>query len=229
MKSLYLTVEGQTEEAFARELLQPQLSAFNVFLWPPRFTGPHGRRHGRIPRGGMFHTFQHTLADMRRWLKENQSPDARFSMMVDLYHLPHDFPGYANGMAQADCYRQADLLEAAIGEELGDPRFIPYLQVHEFEALALSEPSHFADWFEGRLRALAALAAECQPYDTPERIDHGQHSHPKARIKKHFEDYDEDLHGPLITYTIGLPRLRERCPHFNHWLTRLEQLDQGGP
>jgi len=106
---------------------------------------------------------------MRRWLKENQSPDARFSMMVDLYHLPHDFPGYANGMAQADCYQQAELLEAAIGEELGDPRFIPYLQVHEFEALALSDPSHFADWFEGRLRALAALAAECQPYDTPER------------------------------------------------------------
>jgi hypothetical protein len=133
VKNLYLTVEGQTEEAFAGELLQPHLSAFNVFLWPPRFTGPHGRRHGRIPRGGMFQTFRHALEDMRRWLKENQSPDARFSMMVDLYHLPH------------------------------------------------------------------------------------------------VEDYDEDLHGPLITYAIGLPRLRERCPHFNGWLTRLEQLDQGGP
>jgi Domain of unknown function (DUF4276) len=177
----------------------------------------------------MFNTFQHALADMRRWLKENHSPDACFSMMIDLYHLPHDFPGYANGMAHADCYRQAELLEAAIGVELGDPRFIPYLQVHEFEALVLSDPRHFADWFEGRQRALTALVAECEPYDTPERIDHGQHSHPKARIKMHFEDYDEDLHGPLIAYKIGLPTLRERCPHFGQWLTRLEQLNQGGP
>jgi hypothetical protein len=226
MKNLYLTVEGQTEETFARDLLQPHLSAFNVFLSPARFTGPHGRRHGRIPRGGMFNTFQHALADMRRWLKENHSPDARFSMMVDLYHLPHDFPGYVNAMAQTDCYRQAELLEAAVAAELADRRFIPHLQVHEFEALVLSAPGKFADWFEGRQGALANLASECQPFETPERIDHGEHSHPKARIKKHLLDYDEDLHGPLLAYAIGLPTLRERCPHFGRWLTRLEQLDQ---
>ncbi len=149
-------------------------------------------------------------------------------MMVDLYHLPRDFPGYAEAMAQADCYRQVVLLEAALAAELTDPRFLPYLQVHEFEALVLSVPGRFADWFEDRQHALANLAAECQPYDTPERIDHGQHRHPKARIKNHFGDYDEDIHGPLLAYAIGLPALRERCPHFGQWLTRLEQLNQGG-
>jgi hypothetical protein len=39
MKNLYLTVEGQTEEAFAHDMLQPHLAAFNVFLWPPRWGG----------------------------------------------------------------------------------------------------------------------------------------------------------------------------------------------
>ena len=225
MKNLYLTVEGQTEETFARDLLQPHLAAFNVFLWPPRFTGPHGRRHGRIPRGGMFNTFRHALEDMRRWLKENHSPDARFSMMVDLYHLPHDFPGYANAMVQADCYDQANILEQAIAVELSDLRFIPYLQVHEFEALVLSDPGRFADLFMDRQSAVNNLAAECQPFETPERIDHGEHSHPKARIQKHFEDYDENLYGPLIASAIGLQVLRDQCPHFDQWLTRLEQLD----
>jgi hypothetical protein len=226
MKNLYLTVEGQTEEAFARDLLRPHLAAFNVFLWPPRFTGPHGRRHGRIPRGGMFNTFVHALEDMRRWLKENHSPDARFSMMVDLYSLPEDFPGYAEAMARADCHEQAAALERAIEAELGDPRFIGYLQVHEFEALVLANPAQLADWFEDRTHALAALATECHPFDTPERIDHSQHSHPKARIQHHLPDYAENVHGPLLTYAIGLPTLRERCPHFGAWLTRLEQLDQ---
>ncbi len=226
MKHLYLTVEGQTEATFALTLLQSHLTAFNVYLWPPRFTGPYGRRAGRIPRGGMFNTFRHALEDMRRWLKEIPSPDARFSMMVDLYHLPHDFPGYAQAMELSDCYEQALTLEQAIALEIGDLRFIPYLQVHEFEALVLSAPEQFADWFEGRNRALTALAAECQPFDTPERINHGQHSHPKFRIQKHFDDYDENIHGPLLTEAIGLSILRQRCSHFGQWLARLEQLDQ---
>src|SRR5580698_5004524 len=100
MKRLYLTVEGQTEAAFASAVLTPHLTNFNVFLFPPRFTGLHRRRRGRIPRGGLLHTFGHALADMRTWLKEDPSSDARFSMMVDLYSLPNDFPGYAAGMAQ---------------------------------------------------------------------------------------------------------------------------------
>jgi hypothetical protein len=228
MKNLYLTVEGQTEETFARDVLQPHLAAFNVFLWPPRFAGPHGRRHGRIPQGGMFNTFRHALEDMRRWLKENHSADARFSMMVDLYHLPHDFPGYAEAMPRPDCYEQAVALEAPLAAELADPRFLPYLQVHEFEALLLAVPAQFADWFENRQQALAALAADCQGFETPERIDHGQHSHPKARIQRHYDDYDENVHGPLLAHAIGLPTLRQRCPHFHQWLTRLEQLDAGG-
>ncbi len=94
MKRLYLTVEGQTEQAFAVDVLQPHLRGFDVFVSRPRLTGPHGRRKGRIPGGGMFNRFQHALNDIRRWLKEDQSGDARFSMMVDLYSLPSDFPGY---------------------------------------------------------------------------------------------------------------------------------------
>ncbi|MGO9597392.1 MAG: DUF4276 family protein [Isosphaeraceae bacterium] len=93
LKRLNLTVEGQTEAAFATAVLAPHLAQFSVFICPPRFTGFHGRRRGRIPKGGFLHTFQHALSDIRNWLKQDHSPDARFSMMVDLYSLPHDFPG----------------------------------------------------------------------------------------------------------------------------------------
>src|SRR5437588_10278161 len=82
MKRLYLTVEGQTEAAFATKVLTPHLAAFNVFLYPPRFTGLHRRRRGRIPQGGLLNTFGHALADMQSWLKEDRSADARFTMMV---------------------------------------------------------------------------------------------------------------------------------------------------
>lgn len=72
MKRLYLTVEGQTEAGFATKILTPHLAAFNVVLHPPRFTGLHRRRRGRVPQGGLLNTFRHALADMRTWLKEDQ-------------------------------------------------------------------------------------------------------------------------------------------------------------
>jgi hypothetical protein len=225
MKRLYLTVEGQTEAAFATSVLVPHLANFNVFLSAPRFTGLHRRRRGRIPQGGLLNTFGHALADMRTWLKEDQSLDARFSMMVDLYSLPNDFPGYAAGMTKATGREQAGILQQALAVELADTRFIPYLQVHEYEALVLADPRRITTLYEVAPAQLEALCEECSAYVTPEDINHGQHSHPKYRIQQRVQGYDENVAGPLLAEDIGLLTLRERCPHFGEWLTRLEQLD----
>jgi hypothetical protein len=226
MKRLYLTVEGQTEQAFAVEVLQPHLFTFNVFVTKPRLTAPHGRRGGRIPHGGMFYTFAHALADMQRWLREDKSPEARFSMMVDLYSLPHDVPGHAEAMALASLYAQAATLEAALADVVKDQRFIPYVQVYEFEALLLSAPEKFAEQFEQREKQIALLLTECDSFTSPELINDGQHTHPKARIKTYLEDYDENVDGPLLAQAIGLDRIRQKCPHFGQWLTKLENLDR---
>ena len=228
MKRLYLTVEGQTEQTFAVEVLGPHLYAFNVFVGRPRLTGPHGRRGGRIPQGGMFSTFAHALADVKRWLQHDRSPEARFSMMVDLYSLPHDVPGYAAAMALVAPDAQAATLEAALANEIKDHRFIPYFQVHEFEALLLAAPKKFRERFERREKQIDMLIAECDRFASPELINHGQHAHPKARIKKYFVDYGEKADGPLLAQAIGLHQIRQKCPHFDQWLTKLENLDREG-
>lgn len=225
MKRLYLTVEGQTEQAFAVDVLQPHLSQFNVMVVKPRLTGLHARRKGRIPTGGLLNTFVHSLGDIRRWMKEDQSPDARFSMMVDLYSLPTDFPGYDQAMTSFHPHEQAAKLEKAVASELGDSRFIPYLQVHEFEAIVLTNPDVFLDWFDRREKQVEKLRENCNLFETPEHINHGQHSHPKARIKKHIEDYDENVDGPVLAEYVGLDAIRDRCPHFASWIKMLEQLD----
>jgi len=230
MKRLCLTVEGQTEQTFVVKVLGPHLSAFNVFVWNPRLTGPYGRRGGRIPQGGMLHTFVHVLTDMKRWLQEDRSPEARFSMMVDLYSLPHDVPGYADAKALVSPYKQAETLEAALADEIKDQRFIPYIQVHEFEAILLAAPEKFTERFERRERQIAMLLAECDRFASPELINDGQHTHPKARIKTYFADYGERADGPLLAQAIGLNLIRQKCPHFDQWLTRLEKLDcEGAP
>ena len=107
-------------------------------------------------------TLGHALSDMLTWLKEDQSTDARFSMMVDLYHLPHDFPGYDGGMARPTGWEQADALERSLLEAIGDPRFIPYLQVHEFEALVLTDLGRIETLYQGSAAELDALCEECR-------------------------------------------------------------------
>lgn len=229
MKRLYMTVEGQTEAAFVKDVLTPHLANFNVFLSPPRFTGLHGRRQGRIPRGGLLNTFAHALADIQRWLKEDQSTDVRFSMMVDLYSLPRDFPGYAAGMNQPTGREKAKTLQESLERHLADPRFLAYLQCHEFEALVLADPEPLGKLYDVSNATLQALCDECRAFATPEDINLGQHSHPKYRIQQKIPSYDENVAGPLVAGEIGLSTLRVRCPHFGEWLTRLEQLDAALP
>jgi hypothetical protein len=226
MKRLYLTVEGQTEAAFAISVLVPHLARFNVFLNPPRFTGLHRRRRGRIPQGGLLNTFAHALADMQTWLREDQSADARFSMMVDLYSLPNDFPGYAAGITRPTGRAKADALQQSLAQHIGDPRFIPYLQCHEFEALVLTEPARIGTLYDVLKVEIEALCRDCGNFDTPEEINLGPHSHPKCRIEQKVPGYDENVAGPLLAEDIGLATLRARCPHFREWLPRLEQLDE---
>ena len=225
VKRLYLTVEGQTEQAFAVDVLQPHLTQFNVMLLKPRLTGLHARRRGRIPTGGLLNSFRHSLGDIKRWLLEDKSTDARFSMMVDLYSLPNDFPGYENVAGLTDPHRQAQTLESALASEICDRRFIPYLQVHEFEALVLSRPIAFGKWFDNAEMQVQCLTEVCRGFESPEKINHGRDSHPKALIESCFCDYDDNVDGPALAADIGLGTIRSACPHFHQWLAILESLD----
>ena len=186
MKRLYLTVEGQTEQAFAVTVLGPHLAKYGIGVHKPRLTGLHARPQGAdYPRGDSSIPSPHSLGDIRRWMKEDTSPDAYFSTMVDLYSLPKDFPGYDQASKLTDPHLQAAKLEEALANELAGHRFIPYLQVHEFEALVLADTNCFLRWFDDAQEHVLLLNEECALFDTPQStINQGQLTHPKARIKK---------------------------------------------
>lgn len=45
----------------------------------------------------------------------------------------------------------------------------------------------------------------------------------KSSFIRFFEMLSWMLHGPLIAESIGLPRIRQRCPRFDQWISMLEQ------
>jgi hypothetical protein len=231
MARLNIVAEGQTEERFARDVLAPHLGARGVFAVARCVeTGRSGGRfrEGRqlpreIHRGGHL-SYAHARDDLNRWMREDRGEDAWFTTMLDLYRLPADFPGQSSAPG-GDPYARVAALEAALAADVAHPRFIPYLQLHEFEALLLAEPRTL-DWaFLDHDAAIAGLQELAQS-TPPELIDDGPETAPSRRIIRVIPEYEgrKASAGPLVAEKIGIARLRERCPHFAEWLARLEAL-----
>ena len=106
---------------------------------PNRTLLSRDKRKAREYRGGLL-GYERAKKDIRAWLKEDKHTECRFTTMFDLYALPDDFPGYAEAMSTSDPYDRVGILEQKMAEDIGDSRFIPYIQLHEFEALILADP-----------------------------------------------------------------------------------------
>jgi Domain of unknown function (DUF4276) len=221
---LRFVVEGQTEETFVRDLLSLELTAQRIFCDAHRITT--GRKSGKVYRGGLV-SFQHLRNDLELWIKQDSGADARFTTMVDLYRLPSDFPGITESRSLADPVKKVEFLEKRFSESLKHQRFVPYIQLHEFEALLFSDPEKFSRAFPSLGAELERLEAIRRSFRSPEHIDEGDDTAPSKRILALLPDYVKPVAGPLIAKQIGLAKLREECQHFSKWLERLEEAKRG--
>jgi hypothetical protein len=110
-----------------------------------------------------------------------------------------------------------------IGHTFRPERFIPYIQMHEFEGLLFSAPEALASGI-GRPQLEEPLRAIRAAFPTPEDINDGVATAPSKRIRDLARSYDKVFQGNLVALEIGLARLRKECPHFHAWIRRIESL-----
>lgn len=221
MVRLNVIAEGATEEAFVNRLLKDHLATRGVYV-AVRQVGAGSRGRGR---GGGDIRYARVKPDLERWLREDRGEDAWYTTMFDLHALGGDFPGHEAARHQNDPYQRVHLLESALRKEIPHPRFIPYLQVHEFEALVFVDPQPLRElYLEGdEITAVTELIALAGQFDNPELIDHDQP--PSHRLRVALPGYHKVVAGVLVAESLGLSALRDKCPHFACWLTRLETLN----
>ncbi|MCB1638534.1 MAG: DUF4276 family protein [Thiothrix sp.] len=222
MIRLHITAEGQTEQRFVNEVLRPHLAAFGVYTDVRCVITSKDNRASKEFRGGMT-TYARARNDILNWMKEDSAAECRFTTMFDLYALPDDFPGFASVRKHADPYARVAALEQALKEDIGSQRFIPYIQLHEFEALILADVRALDLEYlehENPIRNLQAMVGG----QNPELINDGRETAPSRRIIREIPEYDKVTSGVSVAGHIGLPVLREKCMHFDEWVTRLEQL-----
>ncbi len=223
MTRLYVVCEGQTEETFVATILAPHFMPRKVEVQPltlPNKRNSNARRH----KGGWV-DYGKARRFIREVMQQMHAGDTWFTTMLDLYALPDDFPGVydaPHGPAEA----RVKFLEAAFRADICDDklwRFTPNLQLHEYEALLLAEPAALTHFYPDRADAVAALCADIAGL-APEAVNESPQAAPSKRIVHHIPEYDKVVAGTLVALEIGLPILRDRCPHFDAWLKELERV-----
>jgi hypothetical protein len=225
VKTLYVFCEGLTEQGFCNRVLAPHLYTVG-FLHVPTIRVAFSRHHGVVHRGGVGR-YEPLRRDILHTLKSRRDRDVFFTSMLDLYRLPRDFPGRTENTRNPDDPRPyIEALEAAFGNDISDLRFVPHLQLHEYETLLYADPEAFRVSFDDCEKAIAALKEIVAAFPTIEHINDGDPTAPSKRIIELLPAYEglKATAGPDIAELIGLPVLRAKCPHFDAWITRLENL-----
>lgn len=217
---LYITTEGQTERKFAEEVLGTHLANYNIEV-KARVVLTN-RKLGK--RGGTM-DYDKIRGDLQRLMLEDQNQEARFTTMIDLYALPNTFPGWTEAMQPAHPQNRVTILERSLKAAITDQRFLPYIQLHEFEALLYCDLSQLQKRITGSAPGLTKLTKEVRGIP-PEEINDGTTTAPSKRIIRHVPIYERSKVrvGVAAAAAIGLPALRNKCPHFNSWVNRLEAL-----
>ncbi len=145
-----------------------------------------GRKHGHVFRGGG-RRYQPMRKDLGNLLRQDARADARFTTMFDLYALHDGFPGWDEAEKQRHIPRERVLtLEKAFAADVADHRFIPHIQLYEFETILLCEPGHFALVYEKAGDGIAALRAAVAAATSPELVNDGEATAPSKRIIAQF-------------------------------------------
>nr|WP_320037267.1 DUF4276 family protein [uncultured Bacteroides sp.] len=228
MNQIILNVlcEGPTEDRFVQKVLKPYLKDFGIVVKTQLLL----TNKKKNIRGGMI-SYERAKNDLLLWIKQHSTKTYEthyFTTMFDLYALPDDFPGFAAANKKTNCYDTVHLLEAEFGKDVTSDCFIPYIQLHEFEALVFCGLEYLLVDYPDMTKEVESLREVLTRYDqNPEKINNSPSTAPSRRIIKAFESkhhYDKPKQGEFVTDKVGIAGLKDRCSHFKEWIEKLEKI-----
>lgn len=207
--SLTILCEGQTEARFVSSILRPYLKERSIFVKSVELNGSPSLKQ---------------LKNQVESLRSQHRGHAHISTMIDYYKQRLLSNEQIIGRTP---FERVQYLEAEIAQRIAHSNFLPYLQLHEFEALLLTDLNklQFAFPDEDVTNQLLGLRKDLGN-KSPEEVNDGENTAPSKRIAKFFPEYElsKPAIGPNIAKQIGLDMLRNACPHFDEWVTKLENL-----
>mgnify|MGYP000862792366 FL=1 len=210
MKTVIIICEGPTEEVFCSNLLSQYLQ--NSCRIEIRLLGGNCN-------------WQRIKDMVEKALK--QQKNALVTTFFDYYGVKtKKFPNWKEtvGINKANVRERIEILENGMLEEIDSNlryRFIPYVQLHEFEALLFNNIEVFDEMFEFEQYDRAELLNIFNEFPDPEMIDQGTETSPSHRLIKIIPAYRKVIQGNAIAEKIGIEQIRQKNKHFNDWIEQL--------
>lgn len=227
MKNLQIIVEGSSEENFVNDVMVKHFASLNIFISARKIRTGWDRLNNKPAKGGLL-KYSKFRNDVLRWIQsDNGRTNTFYTSFIDLYAFPKDNESpYSLEIQQiSDPYQKISALEDAIGKDINHSNFIPYVQLHEFEALLLVDPNRLLGMYPDAQTGIAKLKRDIGNTN-PEEVNESYQTAPSKRIIKYVPAYEGQKAqvGPLVAEDIGITELKNKCSHFNEWITKLENL-----
>lgn len=214
MTRIIIICEGSTEQEFCKDVLQPHFNARGIYLHHPVI-----KKSG----GGIVQ-----WVTLSKQIQNHLSHDtgAYVTTLIDYYGIndKHQFPNWAAAKAIPDKNQRMALLENGMSDEVQN-RFIPYIQLHEFEGLLFNNMEAFKseipqqDFIDEE-----ELERTINNHPNPEMLNNTPENAPSYRLSRLIRGYNKIVYGSILAQRIGLAAIRGKSPRFNDWITRLENL-----
>lgn len=214
-RSLNILVEGATEKEFVTNLIYPYFLNRGIsnirtitIETSPGFKGGDVRYQARYK------------PNIQRLLRGQE--DLLVTSLIDFYKLRNDFPNYVESRTLTTAEQKVTLIEQGCYQDINDERFVPYIQLHEFEGLLFSATNGFEELFPDLSRAnKRELFETVDQFPNPELINDRPELAPSARLGRLIPGYEKPLYGNMIALENGFDTILQKCPRFNTWIETL--------
>lgn len=218
MKRIIIICEGETEQAFCNRVLQPHFLAKGIYIQAPLI------KHSR---GGIV-----KWSILKKQIETHLRTDstAIVTTFIDYYGLfsKYSFPDWDVVERIPNPNLRMEALEKSMKNDIADSlnfRFVPYLQLHEFEGLLFNDIEVFYTQIPIEdIVGKQELEAVFINYDNPELINNKKETSPSHRLARIIKGYNKLVYGDILAEAIGLYRIRNKSPRFNAWITKLESI-----
>ena len=213
MIRLIIVCEGETEQEFCKHILAPHLLRMNIVLEFPLV-----KRSG----GGIG-----SWESLKKQIKGHLSEaNAYVSLFIDMYGIKdsYNFPNWLSSKVIGDVKQRMRDVECGMEIEIGNPRFIPNIIVHEFETILFSDGDIVKNQIPKNELNETDLDRIISSYPDIELINNGATTAPSKRLEIIIKGYVKSIYGHYLAEEIGLVRIRTRCFKFDQWIIKLEAL-----
>jgi hypothetical protein len=211
MRAIYIICEGQTEEEFVIRTLRPFFSMHQIYdVRPILMSTSKGHKGGDIK-------YDRLKFNIHELLKREL--DIIVTTFIDFFKLKNDFPEFEAAKQKSNKYERVTFLEHALAKAINNPRFIPYIQLHEFEGLLFSSKDGFEFLPDIKPSNLSKLLLAVDEKLNPEELNDGDLTAPSKRLEQLIPGFDKNkpFYGGIIAEVNTIHSILNRCSRFKKW------------